>query len=105
MRHCEKHSVANNLGSGKDLSEVVIYLRLQWRTSHKQERTYWFQTTVYVLFDDRTLPCFPTEWVIQVHNLSDASQTMHVAGLLNFKFLLTFLLFEVVMFLHLSDLT
>lgn len=38
--NCEKHSVANNLGSGEDLSEVVIYSRLQWRAPHKQERAH-----------------------------------------------------------------
>lgn len=38
---CQKHSVANNVGSGNDLSEVVLfYSRLQWRVSCKQERTY-----------------------------------------------------------------
>ena len=103
---CEKHSVANNSGSGEDLSEALIYSRLQWRASHEQERPCWFQTPVYVLFDDGTLPCFPTEWVIQVHDLSDASQTMHGLPLPACSISdLTFLLVEAVMFLHLPDLT
>ena len=107
--NCEKHSVANNLGSGEDLSEVVIYSRLQWRAPHKQERahllvpkhslyTFWWQDP----------PLFP-HWVGNPGSQSIWCFTNNawpsVAGLLNFKFLLTFLLFEVVMFLHLSDLT
>jgi len=74
---CEKHSVANNLGSGEDLSEVVIYSRLQWRAPHKQESTPTSSKTQFIYFlMTGPSPVSPLEWVIQVHNLSDASQTM-----------------------------
>ena len=83
-REGEKHSVADSLGSGEDLSEVVIYSRLIAMAGAPQagERAYWFQNTVYMLFDDRTLPRFPTEGVIQVHNLSDVVMFLHLADLM-----------------------
>lgn len=40
LPNCEKHSLANNTGSSKDLSEVTFYSRLQWWASHKQQSAY-----------------------------------------------------------------
>lgn len=34
---CETQFVANNIGSGEDLSDAAFYSRLQWRASCKQE--------------------------------------------------------------------
>ena len=58
--------------------------------------------------DDRDPPLFP-HWLgipgsQPIRRFTDTTWPS-VAGLFNFKFLLTFLLFEVVMFLHWSDLT
>ena len=73
---CEKHTVANNIGTGEDLSEVIILFAIAMAgVSQAREHVFWLHVTVYILYPSTTgtLPSFPINWVVQVHNLSHAS--------------------------------
>lgn len=84
VSHCEKHSVANNLSSGEDLSEVAILFTIAMvGVPQAEAHLLVTQYSLYTLFlDDWDPPLLPIDRIIQVHKLSDASQTTHGLQLL-----------------------